>query len=295
LDSPGFCKTVRNRSVKSRIALAVLAVVVLAFMKPLSAMMSRTLNDTTYDYIPWIPVVCAYLLYREKSTIFPTDTGCFLPGLLLFPLALVFFLGSKGYFHGLQGNDSDTWITLAFITVVIGTYLFFYGLSGNREALFPLAFLMFIVPPTIALNDSIVTFLQHASADLTYFFLGLTGVPVFREGTSITIPGLSISVARECSGIHSTLALLMMSMLMGHAVLKRAVSMVVLFLLVIPVAIFKNALRITAITLLGSYVSRGFLTGWLHRSGGIVFFMIALGVMALLVLTLRKIESKCAE
>jgi hypothetical protein len=56
---------------------------------------------------------------------------------------------------------------------------------------------------------------------------------------------------------------------------------------IIPLALLKNALRIVVITLLGIYVDRGFLTGQLHRNGGIVFFLLS---VSLLVIELRLLQ-----
>jgi exosortase/archaeosortase family protein len=54
---------------------------------------------------------------------------------------------------------------------------------------------------------------------------------------------------------------------------------------VIPVTILKNAIRIVSLSLLSIHVDPGFMEGWLHRSGGIVFLVIAMGLL-LPVLTL---------
>ena len=53
---------------------------------------------------------------------------------------------------------------------------------------------------------------------------------------------------------------------------------------------YKNGLRIARLTLLSIYVDPGFLTGDLHRRGGIVFFIIALIPMALLLILLERGE-----
>jgi ribose/xylose/arabinose/galactoside ABC-type transport system permease subunit len=61
---------------------------------------------------------------------------------------------------------------------------------------------------------------------------------------------------------------------------------------IIPLAILKNGLRIVVITLLGIYVDRGFLTGYLHRRGGIVFFLLSLALLAIVLGMLQRFESR---
>ena len=43
--------------------------------------------------------------------------------------------------------------------------------------------------------------------------------------------------------------------------------------------VVKNGLRIVTLSILANYVDPGFLYGRLHREGGIVFFLLALGLL----------------
>jgi exosortase/archaeosortase family protein len=67
-----------------------------------------------------------------------------------------------------------------------------------------------------------------------------------------------------------------MSLLIGHVVLGSAWKQAVLTLATLPLVIVKNGIRIVTLSLLSIYVDPSFLTGSLHRQGGIVFFLIAL-------------------
>ncbi|MGA9484184.1 MAG: archaeosortase/exosortase family protein, partial [Candidatus Acidiferrales bacterium] len=57
-----------------------------------------------------------------------------------------------------------------------------------------------------------------------------------------------------------------------------------------PVAILKNGIRITTLTLLSIYVDPGFLTGNLHHEGGFVFFFLALAILFPALLFLQRSE-----
>ena len=61
-------------------------------------------------------------------------------------------------------------------------------------------------------------------------------------------------------------------------------------LLVFPIAIVRNGLRIFSISALGTRVDSSFLSGNLHRYGGIPLFALSLGVLMLIVWWLRKFE-----
>jgi len=58
----------------------------------------------------------------------------------------------------------------------------------------------------------------------------------------------------------------------------------------LPILIVKNETRIATISLLGIYVDRGFLHGWLHTSGGILLYLMALVILVLIIISLRKSE-----
>ena len=68
--------------------------------------------------------------------------------------------------------------------------------------------------------------------------------------------------------------------------------MLIFVLLVFPLAIVKNGIRITTLTLLSVYVDPGFLTGRLHHEGGFVFFFLALAILAPVLIILQKSEGK---
>ena len=61
--------------------------------------------------------------------------------------------------------------------------------------------------------------------------------------------------------------------------------------LVLPLVLFKNGLRIATLSLLAVRVDRKFITGSLHHDGGFVFFGLMLLIVALLCWVLRKSEA----
>ena len=113
-----------------------------------------------------------------------------------------------------------------------------------------------MIPIPGVLLDRIVFFLQSMSADVSDAFFRLAGVPVFRDGFTFSLPGLSIEVAKECSGIRSSLSLLLTSFIAGHLFLKHFGSKAVLSVCVLPITVIKNGIRIVTLALLGVYVDR---------------------------------------
>ena len=174
----------------------------------------------------------------------------------------------------------------------IGGFVGSYGLKPSRAAIFPLLFLLLMVPWPSAVLDRVIRWLQQGSTDITYAIFRALGVPVLREGFVLRVPGVAIEVASECSGIRSSMALLITSLLAAYFYLRTRWKMLLLVLLVIPLSIIKNGIRIATLTLLSLYVDPSFLTGSLHRDGGFVFFFLALAIMFPILRLLEKSEKR---
>jgi len=167
--------------------------------------------------------------------------------------------------------------------------------AAARAAMFPLAFLVFMVPmPAIAI-DAATRFLKVGSTELVAGLFTLTGTPNFRQGFVFTLPEFVIEIADECSGIRSSIALLLTSLLVGHAFLRSPWGRLALVVVILPIALFKNAVRIVALSLLAIHVNPSFLTGQLHHEGGILFFLMALGLLLPIFLLVRRFEKPVPE
>jgi exosortase len=152
-----------------------------------------------------------------------------------------------------------------------------YGFIAFKSALFPLLFLVFIIPIPSIILDPVIRFLQVFSAHAVHLAFNFSGLPFFREDMTFKLPGIAIEIAKECSGIRSSLALLISSILAGHMFLCSAWRKITLISFIVPVTIIKNAIRITTLTLLAIHIDKSWLSdSWLHKSGGIVFFLLAL-------------------
>jgi exosortase len=130
--------------------------------------------------------------------------------------------------------------------------------------------------------------LQVGSAQATAGLFSLFGIPYLQNRLIFSLPGIAIRVAEECSGIRSTLALLIMTVLAGHMFLKSAWKQILVCLLVVPLSVAKNGLRIATLSALAIYVDPSFLQGRLHQYGGMFFFAAAFVPIAALFVALRR-------
>ncbi len=260
----------------------------LIFWKTWAALIAYSLQNESASHILLIPAIGFYLLFAERKRIFLQSGFGIRPGLVL-------VLGAAGLFWlatrlSGKGNDRLSLEVLALVCLWLGGFVGSYGLKASRAAIFPLLFLLLMVPWPSAVLDRVIRWLQEGSTDITYAIFKALGVPVLRAGFVLTVPGVAIEVASECSGIRSSMALLITCLLAAHFFLRTKWKMMLFVLLVIPLSIIKNGIRIATLTLLSLYVNPDFLRGDLHRDGGFVFFFLALAMLFPVLRLLEKTE-----
>ncbi len=261
-----------------------------AFSTHIIALFHYSQRHNHYSHFALIPLVSIYLLYLHRTKIFLRVDYSPVLGFSLLGTGLLAFTLSSSQQANLNQNDFFSWTALGMVLVWIGGFVTCFGPAASRAALFPLAFLVFAIPIPSAVLNRVITALQLASAEVTGAVFQLLPIPVFREGTVFALPGLTIDVAPECSGIRSGLALFITAVLAGHFFLRSPGAKVVLALAAVPIAIFKNGLRIVTLCLLTVYVDDGFLSGPLHTRGGYPFFILALIFMVPVLWLLRRSE-----
>jgi exosortase len=258
--------------------------------RPLLGTFESALHSDQYTHILLVFPVSAALILVQWAQGHDRGWPGLNTGLPLLTLALVMlWIVSQHTF-----SFPDLRLTAIMTTLVIwwiGCVVVSFGSRALRAYAFPLLFLFWLVPLPTVVVDRVVALLQKSSALATYWLFWITQVPVMRDGVVLSIPGISIEVAVECSSIRSSLMLILSTMVLAHLFLRSLARKITLVLLAVPLSIAKNAIRIFTLSMLGTHVDPGFLTGRLHHDGGIIFFLLALALVILLVKLLREQEA----
>lgn len=273
-----------------------------AYFSPLSALAGLTLQSELYSHISLIPAVSLFFMWKRRREIF-SETSASIPaggavvaaGLVVYGIALAFRgqLDTVAFRNTDMPNDYLTLCMAGFAAWVIGVFIAVYGRQAARKAMFPLGFLAFMIPIPSFLLNLVVTSLQHASAEAANLVFMLSGAPYVRSGLVFEFSNVAVKVAEECSGIRSSLAFFILSVITGYMFLQTVSRRALLALAIFPITVVKNAFRIVAITLLANYVDMRFLSShWIHTSGGIPFFAVGLAMFIPLVWLLRRTEEK---
>ncbi len=270
-------------------ALAVLAV---AFSVPLYHLLQLAAADQLYSDIPLIPFVSLYIVWLRRNRLPRSRKPAPGPAVLFFglgflALAVVWFV-SRGRPMAVENNLALT--ISALLLFFDGLCFLFLGAGFMRTFAFPVALLFFVVPFPVVLRDAVAAFLQHGSAACAGLFFQLSGTPVMQDGLDFHLPGCVIHVAPECSGIHSTLVLAIVSLVGGWLFLRTPWKRAVLVLAVLPLALARNGFRIFVIGRLCAAYGPRMLDSPIHHHGGPIFFVLSLIPFLLLLFVLRKTE-----
>ena len=256
-----------------------------------NGLVALILKDETYSHIPFVPVVSAFFIFREYPTIFARPArGWKISGAIALAGTASLILARLNPWHWSQSGQISL-LVFGFVLVWAGAFGLFFGDNAMRRASFPLLFLLFAIPIPSPLLSDIIVLLQRGSADAVSVAFRIIAVPVVRHGFDFALPGVTIEVAEECSGIRSTLALVMTAVLAGHLWLKSFPRTLLLCIATVPISIAKNALRIAVLSWLAIYVDPQYLLGNIHHQyGGILFFgfgLLAMGITLVLLQRLR--------
>jgi len=233
-------------------------------------------ENELYSYILLIPFVSAYLAWLQPPGFSATRPPARLAGGALLFAGLLAFLCA----HFWTGPAVETVLdlkVLSLICALAGICACFLGWDQFRRLAFPLGLLIFMLPIPPALRSGIDSFLQSGSAAAANGLFSLSGVPVWQDGVSFRLPDdIRFNVEPECSGIHSTLVLLITSLVAGHLLLRTRWKQVLLVAVVIPLALLRNGFRIYVLGQLCVHYGARMFDSWVHHRGGPLFFILSL-------------------
>lgn len=271
-------------------ALAFAGLLTLVFLKPLVDLMRYSSGTDLHSHILLIPFVSLYLLalrYRSLPTGYRTSPGWALVPLAVGLAALAVLWKLIPMAGVLSLNDRLAAYALAYVALLAAGGFGFLGRQWMAAAAFPAAFMIFLVPLPDALVTTLEAASQTASAEVSAWMFQLTGLPHLRDGNIFQLPGITIEVAKECSGIRSSWVLFITSLVAAEMFLKSPWRRLILVALIIPLGVLRNGFRILVISWLCVEVGPHMIHSFIHHRGGPIFFALSLGPLFLLLWGLR--------
>ncbi|MGH9540756.1 MAG: exosortase [Terriglobales bacterium] len=256
-------------------AFSLLGALLIALYAPvLTHLVGQWWSDPNYGHGFLVPVLSGYLLWRSRDAWRdipwrPRASGAFfiVASLLLLAagtLAAELFLSR-----------------ISLLVLLGGLVVFFAGWRLLRAWSFPFGFLLFMIPLPAIIYYQITFPLQLLASRLAGFCLDLLQVPALREGNLIVLPNYTLAVAEACSGIRSLLSLLALAVAFGYLLEPRLWKRFALVVLMVPIAIATNALRIVGTGVMTFAFGSRWAEGFFHAFSGWLMFVVAFAFMLL--------------
>jgi exosortase len=261
------------------------AVSILLFLKPLKALVGYSLSNESASHILLVPLIVAGLLFVNRHKLLRLGT-LDLRAAIPFAVFAIFVR----FIATLETNPRFelSLQTFSWILLLTSGFIAIFGRTAAHTEWFTLAFLGFAVPLPEPVLNWLIYVLQLGSAAVTGWIFDLSGVANWREGFVFHLAGWNIEVAKECSGIRSSMALVVIAVLIAHFSFAKFWKKALFVAAGLLMMVVKNGVRIATLTLLAKYVDPDFLFGRLHHEGGVVFFLMSLVLLVPLYWLLRR-------
>lgn len=236
--------------------------------------------ESYYGHGFLIPLVSLYIAWQRRNAIAAAKKSSEPVGIILIVLGLAAHLACallRVYF--LSG--------FSFVLVLFGVALYFYGREVARNLVFPIFFLLAMIPLPLVLIGNLTVKLKLFAAEFATFILNRIGFPSVRDGSIIRMPQSQILIEAPCSGLRSLIALLTLGLLFAFGAKISYPRKTTLLLSAIPIALASNIIRILMLATVNDLYGGKAITGFFHDFSG--FFVFAFAFTALL-LVMRGLE-----
>ena len=234
---------------------------VLLFWPIIPELWTIWMGDSNNSHGVLVPVIAAFLIWQKRKEIIWAEANPSLWGLGLLLGSLLIYLVSLRAHVAFSAR-------LAMVASLAGLAWWNLGDRIFRQLLFPLAFLVFMVPVPDSISGKIAFPLQGFATSASAEGIRAIGIPVLQEGNMLYFAKTSLEVTEACSGIRSMLAYLTLGVLFTHMAGNTIgkTGKAILLSSTIPLALFVNVLRISGTGVLAAFCTSS-LVWWCLRSG----------------------------
>ena len=193
------------------------------------------------------------------------------------PLAIGLFLAAGlVYVLGRVWDQFELESYGLYALVLSGLYATIGG-PGLRQGWFPLAYLVFALPPPYTVTWFLTSHLRLLVTEAAVGLFQAFGFSIVRDGLNILVDQYDLAVQNACSGMNSLFSLSAIGLV--YVYLRRGGKWWYLALMLPPIvafAIFGNFVRVAVVVALTHYFGDAIAQSYLHEGTGFVTFFAAL-------------------
>jgi exosortase len=242
-------------------------------------------SDPYYSHGPLVLIVSLYFFWVRRGVIAnqsplnpPLSSGVGGIGLLLILTALAVHLWAtwwRAYYLS----------ALTIPVLFLGLFLALYGTRAAKNFLFPLAFLVLMVP--LPLAEKFGPMLEGWTAISATRVAQFIGVAATNDGAQVFLPNSAFTVGIPCGGLSSAIAIITLATLFAYIVQGPRLARAAIFLAAIPVALAANTLRLSLLFAIAQQWGAEIGMDYFHSWSSPVLFLSAFGLLMGLAYLLR--------
>jgi len=250
----------------------VLGALLLVYWSVLSGLVSAWSTDDNYSHGFFIVPLALYFAWerRNKIAAAPIRPSAF--GLVVMAGSLFLLIA------GLLGAELFL-SRVSILGAIAGGILFLYGWPTLGALLFPLAFMLLMIPLPAIIFNKIAFPLQLLASHVGESTISAMNIPILREGNVLILANATLEVAEACSGIRSLVSLFTLGIVFGYFVDRRPWVRAIIALSAIPVAILANGVRVASAGIAAHHFGAAGVEGLFHEFSGWVVFVLAFVMM----------------
>ena len=259
--------------------------VIFLYFPELRFVIHEWFDDYQYSHGFLIPLVSGYLIWRQRedlrtSPVLPDMKGLF----VLSTGILLLVIGYAAYEPFVR--------RYSLIITIMGLIYFLLGKQISRILLFPVGYLIFMIPMPYIFFRSMAIHLRPINTKAACAVSKFLGIPVVQDGATLYLPNATLQIIDWCTGIQSIIAVSALSVLYANLTQRSIISKIILVVLAIPLAIMGNIFRLILNVSLAYLYGERVLSGVIHNFQGMINFLCTLFLLFIVGNIINKIEMK---
>jgi exosortase len=256
---------------KTKIAVLLLAWAA-AFSPIIPGLVSDWFSHPDNSHAVLVPFIALFFVWKRADRVRACQLGSSAWG------GLVLAVGLLGYLLSYAGGLVFP-ARVAMVVSLLGLVWFACGGRLARTLLFPIGFLLFMIPVPYSLISLVSMPLQLIATKAAAAVIQSCSIPVYREGNMLYFVQTQLEVAEACSGIRSIMALTMLSLVFCSLTRSGWWRKGLLVAAAIPIAVFANLIRVSGTGILAHFFGDRVARGFLHEFSGLAVFAFGLVLM----------------
>lgn len=280
-------------------SLLIIILPVILYYQDLTFLLNEAINSEVFTHVLAIPFMLIYILYRLRKVISASTTwnSGFSITLGTIPIKDIIGIILCTIAYAVKWYGSYTFLPVEYHIIslplfISGLTIIIFNFETLRVLIFPIAFLIFLLPPPLNIIQVAGSALSVFSSQASYAITKFTGIPVdltFYYDSPIiyltTSSGQEISLTIDiaCSGLYSLIGFALFAFFLAYITRGPLKNKALTLLTGFPVIYFLNILRIVLLIYIGYFFGPELALNTFHLFGG--WILILLGTLLILLVS----------